>query len=186
MNDLTSLENNVSLELAQKAKIKWAIEGDENSKFFYGIINKHQNNLAVRGIIADGEWIEEPNAVKNEFFLTLGSIRASIPFSMEEVKGAMWGCGLNKLPGPDGFTFEFYRRYWSLIEDDVPEAVNYFFQYGYCHEGGNSFFIALISKIPDAKMVKDFRPIIGSLYKIIAKLLANHLVTVMSDLVKEV
>nr|GFC50379.1 RNA-directed DNA polymerase, eukaryota, reverse transcriptase zinc-binding domain protein [Tanacetum cinerariifolium] len=68
MNDLTSLENNVSLELAQKAKIKWAIEGDENSKFFYGIINKHQNNLAVRGIIADGEWIEEPNAVKNEFF----------------------------------------------------------------------------------------------------------------------
>nr|GFA45802.1 RNA-directed DNA polymerase, eukaryota, reverse transcriptase zinc-binding domain protein [Tanacetum cinerariifolium] len=31
MNDLTSLENNVSLKLAQKAKIKWSIEGDENS-----------------------------------------------------------------------------------------------------------------------------------------------------------
>nr|GEV32281.1 hypothetical protein [Tanacetum cinerariifolium] len=40
MNDLTSLENNVSLELAHKAKIKWAVE----------------------------EWIEEPNAVKNKLF----------------------------------------------------------------------------------------------------------------------
>nr|GEX84821.1 RNA-directed DNA polymerase, eukaryota [Tanacetum cinerariifolium] len=53
--------------------------------------------------------------------------------------------------------------------------------------GSNSSFIALILKIPGAKIVKDFRPIslIGSLYKIIAKLLANRLVTVMSDLVNE-
>nr|GEV41184.1 RNA-directed DNA polymerase, eukaryota, reverse transcriptase zinc-binding domain protein [Tanacetum cinerariifolium] len=82
---------------------------------------------------------------------------------MEEVKVAVWGCGLNKSPGPDGFTFEFYCR-------------------------GNSSFITLILKIPGAKMVKDFRPIslIGSLYKIIAKLLANRLVTVMSGLVNEV
>nr|GEX66863.1 RNA-directed DNA polymerase, eukaryota, reverse transcriptase zinc-binding domain protein [Tanacetum cinerariifolium] len=191
MNDLTSLENNVSLELAQKAKIKWAIKGDENSKNFHGIVNKYRNNLAVRGIIADGEWIEEPNAVKNEFFshfrdrfdrpcksrLTLDmefpnklstdqSHYLERPFSMEEVK----------------------ELYWSLIEDDVLEAVNYFSQYVYCHKGGNSSFIALILKIPGAKMVKDFRPIslIGSLYKIIAKLLANRLVTTMSDHVNEV
>ncbi|GKG46100.1 hypothetical protein Tco_0498546 [Tanacetum coccineum] len=57
MNDIKALENKDSLELAQKAKIKWAIEGDENSKFFHGIINKHRNNLSVRGIIIDGEWI---------------------------------------------------------------------------------------------------------------------------------
>nr|GEW33322.1 RNA-directed DNA polymerase, eukaryota [Tanacetum cinerariifolium] len=131
MNDLTSLENNVSLELAQKAKIKWVIEGDENSNLGHGIINKHRNNLAVRGIIADGEWIEEPNAVKNKFFshfrdrfnrpckprLTLDmefpnklstdqSHYLERPFFMAEVKGAV---------------------YWSLIEDDVLEAVNYFF-----------------------------------------------------------
>nr|GFA42729.1 RNA-directed DNA polymerase, eukaryota, reverse transcriptase zinc-binding domain protein [Tanacetum cinerariifolium] len=150
-----------------------------------------------------GEWIEEPNAVKNDFFshfrdrfdrpcksrLTLDmefpnklstdqSYYLERPFLMEEVKEAVWGCGLNK----------FYHKYRSLIEDDVLEAVNYFFQNGYCHKGGNSSFIALIPKILSAKMVKDFRPIslIGSLYKIIAKLLANHLVTVMSDLVNEV
>ncbi|GKB96810.1 RNA-directed DNA polymerase, eukaryota, reverse transcriptase zinc-binding domain protein [Tanacetum coccineum] len=40
----------------------------------------------------------------------------------------------------------------------------------------------------DPKMVKDFRPItlIGSLYKIIAKILANRLVVVLGDIVNEV
>nr|GFA25298.1 RNA-directed DNA polymerase, eukaryota [Tanacetum cinerariifolium] len=29
--------------------------------------------------------------------------------SNEEIKRAMWDCGTDKAPGPDGFTFEFYR-----------------------------------------------------------------------------
>ncbi|GJV13201.1 RNA-directed DNA polymerase, eukaryota, reverse transcriptase zinc-binding domain protein [Tanacetum coccineum] len=89
---------------------------------------------------------------------------------------------------PDGFTFGFYRRFWKVIENDVFDAVNHFFTYGYIPKGCNSSFIALIPKIPDANMVKDFRPIslIGSLYKIIAKILANRLVVVLGDIVNEV
>ncbi|GJY71904.1 RNA-directed DNA polymerase, eukaryota, reverse transcriptase zinc-binding domain protein [Tanacetum coccineum] len=43
-------------------------------------------------------------------------------------------------------------------------------------------------KNPDANMVKDFRPIslIGSIYKIIAKILTNRLVGVLGDIVNEV
>ena len=29
----------------------------------------------------------------------------------EEIKRAVWDCGLDKSPGPDGFTFGFYQRY---------------------------------------------------------------------------
>nr|GEZ90543.1 cysteine-rich receptor-like protein kinase [Tanacetum cinerariifolium] len=52
----------------------------------------------------------------------------------------------------------------------------------------NSFVNALIPKTQNANMVKDFRPIslIGSLYKIIAKILANHLVVVLGDIVSDV
>ncbi|GJU70757.1 RNA-directed DNA polymerase, eukaryota, reverse transcriptase zinc-binding domain protein [Tanacetum coccineum] len=52
----------------------------------------------------------------------------------------------------------------------------------------SKYYHALISKTPEAKMVKDFRPIslIGSLYKIIAKILANRLVVVLGDIVNEV
>ena len=52
----------------------------------------------------------------------------------------------------------------------------------------NSSFIALILKIHDAKLIKDFCPIslIGSVSKIIAKILANRLNLVISDLISEV
>ncbi|GKC98926.1 RNA-directed DNA polymerase, eukaryota [Tanacetum coccineum] len=118
MNSLTKLENMESIKLAQKAKIKWSIEGDDN--------------LAIRGIIVDGEWIEDPNVVKNEFLshfrnrfdspcndrLTLDMVFPNVlshdqaqdlerAFSKDEIKQAVWDCGLDKSPGPDGFTFGF-------------------------------------------------------------------------------
>nr|GEV38593.1 RNA-directed DNA polymerase, eukaryota [Tanacetum cinerariifolium] len=84
--------------------------------------------------------------------------------SNEEIKRAVWDCGMEKAPGPNGFTFGFYRQFVC-----------------------NSSFIALIPKIPGANVVKDFRPIslIGSLYKIIAKILANRLVRKLGEIVNE-
>nr|GFB10907.1 RNA-directed DNA polymerase, eukaryota, reverse transcriptase zinc-binding domain protein [Tanacetum cinerariifolium] len=108
--------------------------------------------------------------------------------SYQEIKRAVWDCGIDKSPEPDGVTFGFIRRYWSLIEKDVVATVQHFFTSGNFPKGCNASFIALIPKIPDAKLVKDFRPIslIRSLYKIIAKILANRLVGVLGDLVSEV
>ncbi|GJZ72155.1 PDR ABC-type transporter family protein [Tanacetum coccineum] len=33
--------------------------------------------------------------------------------SKEEVKKAVWDCGSDKSPGPDGFSFGFYRKFWT-------------------------------------------------------------------------
>nr|GEX69447.1 hypothetical protein [Tanacetum cinerariifolium] len=52
-HDIQSVETRESI---QNAKIKWAIEGDENSKFFYGMINRKRANLAVKGVMIEGEW----------------------------------------------------------------------------------------------------------------------------------
>nr|GEV25730.1 RNA-directed DNA polymerase, eukaryota [Tanacetum cinerariifolium] len=106
----------------------------------------------------------------------------------EEIKRAVWDCSSDKSPGPDGFTFGFYRRYWDNIENDVVDAVSYFFTIGMFPKGGNASFIALIPKMQDSRVVKDFRPIslISRVYKIIAKILANHLVGVLGDLIHEV
>ncbi|GJT78035.1 RNA-directed DNA polymerase, eukaryota [Tanacetum coccineum] len=40
---LQELEKLQSVEVAQKAKIKWAIKGDENSKYYHGILNKKRS-----------------------------------------------------------------------------------------------------------------------------------------------
>ncbi|GJV47109.1 hypothetical protein Tco_1437321 [Tanacetum coccineum] len=68
-----------------------------------------------------------------------------------EIKKAVWDYGTDKAPGPDGFSFGFYRRFWNLIEIDVCDAVRYFFIHGEISNGCNLTFIALIPKIPDAK-----------------------------------
>ncbi|GKA60514.1 RNA-directed DNA polymerase, eukaryota, reverse transcriptase zinc-binding domain protein, partial [Tanacetum coccineum] len=172
-----------AMEATQKAKIKWAIEGDENSKYYHGILNKKRNQLSIRSVLMEGNWEESPDVLNSMQQLDL-----KVEVSNEEIKKAVWDCGIDKSSGPDGFTFGSYKRFWGLIEQDVVAAVKYFFHSGRIPKGCNSSFIALIPKIPEAKMVKDFRPIslIGSLYKIIAKILANRLVNVLGDIVNEV
>nr|GFC12777.1 hypothetical protein [Tanacetum cinerariifolium] len=56
------------LELSQKVKVRWAIEGDENSKYFHGILNNKRSPLAICGIIIDRDWIVDPRirAIKDE------------------------------------------------------------------------------------------------------------------------
>nr|GEZ27011.1 RNA-directed DNA polymerase, eukaryota [Tanacetum cinerariifolium] len=76
----------------------------------------------------------------------------------------------------------------KIIESDVVAAVCFLFHHGLLPKGSNLSFIALIPKTSDANMVKNYRPIslIGSLCKIITKVLANRLVNVLGNLVNEV
>ena len=77
----------------------------------------------------------EPNQVKHAFFdfystkfqkfegtrpchrsngfrhLDQDSVRElEVEFSEDEVKSAVWSCGSDRAPGPDGFTFKFLKR----------------------------------------------------------------------------
>nr|GEZ27073.1 RNA-directed DNA polymerase, eukaryota [Tanacetum cinerariifolium] len=67
IKDIQEAEKVDNLEAAQKAKIKWAIECDENIKFYHGILNKKRNQLGIRGVLKDGIWIDNPVVVKKEF-----------------------------------------------------------------------------------------------------------------------
>ncbi|GJS57179.1 RNA-directed DNA polymerase, eukaryota [Tanacetum coccineum] len=213
VNSIENLRKIQANEYIQKAKIKWAVEGDENSRFFHGLINKRRKQMSIRGVLKEGTWVDNPHSVKSEFLEHFRdrfkrpedhriTFDMEFPYSInreqqielesevttEEVKRAVWECGVDKSPGPDGFTFGFYRQFWKLVEEDVIAAVKFFFQFGEFAPGCNSTFITLIPKIPNANQVKDFRPIslIGSLYKIVTKILANRLVPVLGDIVQEV
>ncbi|GJR27550.1 RNA-directed DNA polymerase, eukaryota [Tanacetum coccineum] len=41
------------------------------------------------------------------------------PVSRDEIKRAVWDCGGDRAPSPDGFTFKFFTTFWDLIEEDV-------------------------------------------------------------------
>lgn len=107
---------------------------------------------------------------------------------MEEVKRAVWDCGNEKAPGPDGFSFAFIKKCWDNIKDDVMAFVKHFERFGRIGKGCNSSFITLVPKVKDPLHLGDFRPIslIGCMYKIIAKSLANRLKQVVGLNIDEV
>ncbi|RVW49339.1 LINE-1 reverse transcriptase-like [Vitis vinifera] len=81
-----------------------------------------------------------------------------IPFVEEEVLAALTDLGKDKAPGPDGFTMAFWLYGWDVSLRRV-----------------------------GAEDLKDFRPIslVGSLYKLLAKVLANRLKKVMGKVISE-
>nr|GFC91028.1 RNA-directed DNA polymerase, eukaryota [Tanacetum cinerariifolium] len=134
LHDINQME---ARDYVQKSKIKWTIEGEENSKFFHGIINKKRSQLSIRGVFVDGDWNTDPEVVKDVFkdhFATRfkqpahGRLKLNISFpsrlsadqvadidcsvSRDEIRVAVWNFVENKSPGPDEYTFEFFRRYW--------------------------------------------------------------------------
>nr|GEX79583.1 RNA-directed DNA polymerase, eukaryota [Tanacetum cinerariifolium] len=167
----------------------------------------------VKGVMIDGEWVDEPNRVKEEFrdyfaarFNEPGTRHGHInytfpnrlneeqvadvetPITRDEIRLAVWGCGENKSSGLDGFTFEFFRKFWVVVGPHFCTAVEWFFDHASFPIGCNSSFIALIPKSLEPKTVGDYRPIslIGCLYKVVTKILATRLSSVISDLVSDV
>ncbi|GKB60569.1 hypothetical protein Tco_0916755 [Tanacetum coccineum] len=145
--EVLDIDNMKVKELVQKAKVKWDIEGGKNTKFFHGIINKRRHQMAIRGVSVNGEWVVDSTRVKNEFyhrFATRFATRFSAPVNSrisymcdfplvfyhhqvmdlesnvteDEFQKAVWDCGVDKSLGPDGFMFEFIRKFWDVLGVD--------------------------------------------------------------------
>ena len=54
LHEYDEIEKRDALDLCQKARIKWDVEGDENSKFFHGIIKHRRRIQTVQGLMIDG------------------------------------------------------------------------------------------------------------------------------------
>ena len=73
------------------------------------------------------------------------------------------------------------------MEKDVLAMFEEFYQHSKFKKSLNATFIALIPKKNGASNIRDFRPIslVGSVYKILAKVLANRLKEVLDQLISE-
>nr|GEW38720.1 RNA-directed DNA polymerase, eukaryota [Tanacetum cinerariifolium] len=170
LQEIYNIERLESMDLLQKARIKWDVEGDEDTNFFM-LIKQQRRRQAIQGIILDGMWCSDPVQVKDVFFdfykdkfqchvpqvtctdhssfLTLSdSDRSELErgVSIKEIKKAVWDCESDKAPGPNGFSFQFLKRYWDIFKDDVESFVSYCFATSRLPPCTNSSFITLIPK----------------------------------------
>ena len=83
----------------------------------------------------------------------------------------------DKAPGPDGFPFMFFQACWSVVKGDIMHFFSEFHTSCVFEKSSSAIFVTLIPKNAEAVEVTDFRPIslVNSVYKILAKVLPNHL-----------
>jgi len=83
--------------------------------------------------------------------------------------------------------FGFIKDFWEDLKGDIMRFISEFHRNGKLTRGINSTFVALIPKVDSPKKLNDFRPIalVGCLYKILAKVLANRLRLIIGRVVTE-
>jgi len=99
----------------------------------------------------------------------------------------MWDYDSYKSRGPDGINFGFIKDFWLDMKDDIMRFISEFHMNGKLTKGINNTFIAPIPKLESPQQLNDFRLIslVGSMYNILAKLLANMLRLVIGSVLFE-
>lgn len=62
--DLDCLDHIHREDLMQKNRLKWAVEGDENTRFFHSILKINFNNSNIKGIMVNVIWQDDPEQIK--------------------------------------------------------------------------------------------------------------------------
>lgn len=107
------------------------------------------------------------------------------PFTLDEIKLALWGMNDHASPGPDGFGPAFYKANWDLVKLDL---LNLLADFHCCNadlKRINKAFIVLLRKKLGSTEPANFRPISlqNSSVKIASKCLTNRAQTLIPLLI---
>lgn len=158
----------------QRSRVQRIKEGDRNTSFFQA---KSRERARINKINAlkrgDGSIVtsqEELEVTAMEFYANLfteqevldpGPILNCVPvkvmtemnelltqpFTVEEIRKAVFMMGTNKAPGPDGLTAGFYQVHWETLGLSITSAVLNFLNGGAMPESINGTTIVLIPKV---------------------------------------
>ena len=108
-----------------------------------------------------------------------------MPFTEEEIFLALMEMNGDKAPGPDRLTMAFWQSCWDFLKKEVVELFKEFYDQKSFAKSLNTTFLVLIPKKGGVEDLGDFLPInlLGGLYKLLAKVLANKLKKVLGKVV---
>ena len=106
-------------------------------------------------------------------------------FTLDELRRVLFDCPKEKTAGYDGLPYEFYQTFWDVLGPDFLRLL----QIALTEEQGLPYshtrsVLTLLCKRGDRRFLQNWRPLslLCCDYKIITKLLANRLTTVLATL----
>ena len=196
-------------------RVWWDEFGERPTKYFYQLakqrqthnsiselrvgdrtVTSHKNILTACRDFSVNLYTAEPVDLKcqdwllNQMDSTLTSEdqeKCEGAFTLSECYEALSQMQTNKSPGADGFPVEFYRRFWSLLGNDLVDVLNYSYEHGTLSDSQKQGIIRLLYKKDDPLLLKNWHPIslLNTDYKICTKVLANRLTKVLSVILSE-
>ena len=174
----------------QKSREKWLLEGDRNTIFFHNstLSNRNYTNIAkIKNSMA--EQTENPNEIADIFIKyftnTLNNYDSSNriaqeemlkhipkliteednrflnePFTLQEVKIALFSMNPDKSPGLDGFQAFFFQQCWDILGEELWKALEATRNGGSILTEINHTFLTLIPKKFKCIMPGDFNVIL--------------------------
>ncbi|PKU63676.1 Putative ribonuclease H protein [Dendrobium catenatum] len=210
---LSFFQSNWSHWINQRAKAYWLRKGEDDLGFLYAKIKSRNNQNIIREIQTDqgtfsthssiaeavishfqrfysppvsGNWERDSmpvgKCIPSELVPSL-----TLPFTDVEIKRTFFSGKTKASPGPDGFTYDFYKKSWVLLGPKICKAVRSFFITGFMPRATKATAITLIPKNQHASHIADYRPIslCNVFYKVVAKLIANRLKLVLPFIIQD-
>ncbi|KAL9663716.1 hypothetical protein QQ045_019107 [Rhodiola kirilowii] len=199
---------------AQRSRVNWLSEGDNNTKFFHLKANVRRRINTISTLVdKDGRSISNQEDIENvavsyfrelfasairlfdsEISTSLHCIPSIVieehnmvltnPYIESEIKMALFQLYPFKAPGLDGFPAGFFQKFWNVIRQDFIEACFSILNEGAVPPGSNDTLIVLIPKQSAAAKMEDYRPI--SLTSVVSKTLAKVIVNRLQQVLSDI
>ena len=136
------------------------------------MINHRRRQNVIQGLLIDGVWVHDPSSVKNAAlhyfkdrfskenytrptldgvqFPSLGQREKEslvARFSELDIKSAVWDCGGDKSPDPDGLNFNFIKHFWETLKPEFIRFMDEFYINGTFPIGSNASFLLLPNSV---------------------------------------
>ena len=164
------------------------------------------NKLEINGEITDDEFkikTEFENHFKNIFqkkgyeykenkFIEIIETKEleskiSNPIKESEIKFVLDRCKKEKSPGHDGIPYEFYQKFWNVLNIRMTELFNEIIDSEELAESQSLATVKLIPKVVRPIRLSDFRPIslLCTDYKILSGVLAERMKPLLPEVIHE-
>ena len=201
-----------------RSRAKWTEAGEKNSSYFSNLEKSRQQRNSITSLMINGIENKDFRSIEKEVYsfysklysssyslvdtdIRFNKIEKSIPcidnsfkglcesdFKIDELDSVMFKMALNKSPGTDGLTTNFYQFFWKDVRDLLFDALKECIEKKELMSTMKQGLITLIPKPgKDKRILDNLRPItlLNTDYKIFSGAIAARLKEGISSLISE-